>query len=558
MAKISTYDNASPVALSDKIIGTSVGATPANATKNFLISDLLTLFESEITLQDVLNAGNTATQDIILTGNITQSGGALSLGGTVRDFNGNLGAVGETLVADASGQLVFASGTIGSTIYTADGTVGTTRVLTLTDSLTFTSGQMIRTANSTNIVEVTDSTHLPSTLAANTTYVIRGLITTANTINVTNDGSKIIGLDRTKDIIQYTGTGTFCRVIDVDFTMQNIGINTTSTGKILDADNYTAGVSANNYGRTKVLQIFGCEFRGCYNIMTVTGFELVDLNNTLCWYTTGTIGFQFKDVRHLEISSCEMYNWYDEATATTYSTASMIELLANGADNVGFAVVNINSSIVHPEQTQNGLDINSASTTSFGTIASNTFIDAGLTTGELFLPVVSGLPDYSQTYTNTFDVMTNQGLLNSTSGVVMTMLDNRNITTLTANTPAIVTVGTPGSGVGEPTLQAGVRYTVSSAGRATYTGTKQVFVSMHASVSYEKQGSGTDPYSFYFYKNGSQLAGSETQVEANAIGSINLVYGVLMTPNDYIELYVENTNSNDDMIVLDFQVVIRE
>lgn len=558
MAKISTYDNASPVTLSDKIIGTSVGATPANATKNFLISDLLTLFEGEITLQDVLNAGNTATQDIILTGNITQSGGALSLGGTVRDFNGNLGAVGETLVADASGQLVFASGTIGSTIYTADGTVGTTRVLTLTDSLTFTSGQMIRTANSTNIVEVTDSTHLPSTLAANTTYVIRGLITTANTINVTNDGSKIIGLDRTKDIIQYTGTGTFCRVIDVDFTMQNIGINTTSTGKILDADNYTAGVSANNYGRTKVLQIFGCEFRGCYNIMTVTGFELVDLNNTLCWYTTGTIGFQFKDVRHLEISSCEMYNWYDEATATTYSTASMIELLANGADNVGFAVVNINSSIVHPEQTQNGLDINSASTTSFGTIASNTFINAGLTTGELFLPVVSGLPDYSQTYTNTFDVMTNQGLLNSTSGVVMTMLDNRNITTLTANTPAIVTVGTPGSGVGEPTLQAGVRYTVSSAGRATYTGTKQVFVSMHASVSYEKQGSGTDPYSFYFYKNGSQLAGSETQVEANAIGSINLVYGVLMTPNDYIELYVENTNSNDDMIVLDFQVVIRE
>lgn len=110
MARISTYDNASPVTLSDKIIGTSVGATPANATKNFLISDLLTLFESEITLQDVLNAGNTATQDIILTGNITQSGGAISLGGTVRDFNGDLGSNGETLVCNASGQLVFGSG----------------------------------------------------------------------------------------------------------------------------------------------------------------------------------------------------------------------------------------------------------------------------------------------------------------------------------------------------------------------------------------------------------------------------------------------------------------
>jgi len=440
-------------------------------------------------------------------------------------------------------------------LYTADGTVGTTRTATITDSLTFTSGQIIRIANSTNIVEVTDNTHLPSTLAANTTYVIRGLIRVGSTITISNDGSKIIGLDRTKDIIQYTGTGTLLDISDVDFTVQNVGFNTVTTGKILDATNYTAGVSANNYGRTKVLQIFGCEFRGCYDIMTVTGFELVDLNNTLCWYGTGTIGFQFKDVRHLEISSCEMYNWYDEATATTYSTASMIELLANGVDNVGFAVININSSIVHPEQTQNGIEISSSSTTSFGTISSNTFIDVGLSTGELFLPVVSSLPDYSQTYTNTFDVMTNQGLLNSTSGAVMTMIGNTTSTPLTANTPAIVSVGTGGSA---PTLQSGVRYSVSSTGRATYTGTKSVFVSIHASLSYEKQGAGTDPYSFYFYKNGSQLAGSETQVEADATGALSLVYGVLMSANDYIELYVENTNSNDDMLVSDFQVVIRE
>ena len=71
MAKISTYDNASPVALTDKIIGTSVGAVPANATKNFLLSDLLTLFQGSITLSNVLTAGNTATNNIVLTGNIS-------------------------------------------------------------------------------------------------------------------------------------------------------------------------------------------------------------------------------------------------------------------------------------------------------------------------------------------------------------------------------------------------------------------------------------------------------------------------------------------------------
>tara|TARA_R110000822_G_scaffold2180_3_gene10577 strand:- start:15107 stop:15754 length:648 start_codon:yes stop_codon:yes gene_type:complete len=45
MGKISTYDNASPVTLTDKVIGTSVGGSPTDATKNFLISDLLTLFQ---------------------------------------------------------------------------------------------------------------------------------------------------------------------------------------------------------------------------------------------------------------------------------------------------------------------------------------------------------------------------------------------------------------------------------------------------------------------------------------------------------------------------------
>lgn len=122
MGKISTYANAAPVTLSDKFIGTEVAGTPVNVTKNFLVSDLLSLFQSNITLQNVLDSGNTATQSITLTGaitqtgnfgitgDLTQSGGAMTLGGTVKDFNGSLGNNGETLVCNASGQLVFGSG----------------------------------------------------------------------------------------------------------------------------------------------------------------------------------------------------------------------------------------------------------------------------------------------------------------------------------------------------------------------------------------------------------------------------------------------------------------
>ena len=122
MSKISTYSNSSPVVLTDKLIGTNTAGTPANATKNFLVSDLQTVIISAVNLQHVLDTGNTATQSITLTGNITQtgtltvtgditqSGGAITLGGTVKDFNGSLGNNGETLVCNASGQLVFGSG----------------------------------------------------------------------------------------------------------------------------------------------------------------------------------------------------------------------------------------------------------------------------------------------------------------------------------------------------------------------------------------------------------------------------------------------------------------
>lgn len=161
MARISTYANSTPVLLTDKMIGTSVTGTPDNVTKNFLVSDLLTLFQSNITLQNVLDAGNTAVQSITLTGaitqtgnfgitgNLTQSGGALTLGGTVRDFNGALGNNGETLVCNALGQLVFGSGLTNQNLSQVLGIGNTaTNDINLTGNLNLT-GNIVETGNIT-------------------------------------------------------------------------------------------------------------------------------------------------------------------------------------------------------------------------------------------------------------------------------------------------------------------------------------------------------------------------------------------------------------------------
>ena len=163
-----------------------------------MISDLLTLFESEITLQDVLNAGNTATQDIILTGNITQSGGALPLGGTVRDFNGALGANGETLVCNASGQLVFGSGLTNQNLeqVLAIGNTATNNII-LTGDFTQT-GSTIQTGGNYNLTG--DFTHSGNTAQTGGNYNLTGDFTQTGNYEVTGN------ITHTGGFIALTGT----------------------------------------------------------------------------------------------------------------------------------------------------------------------------------------------------------------------------------------------------------------------------------------------------------------------------------------------------------------
>ena len=90
MAKISTYTVETPTS-SDLVIGTDdVGGT--NATKNFTVGSIAGIAN----LQSVLDAGNTATEDISLTGN-------LSVTGTVADSSGDIGTSGQILTSTGTG-----------------------------------------------------------------------------------------------------------------------------------------------------------------------------------------------------------------------------------------------------------------------------------------------------------------------------------------------------------------------------------------------------------------------------------------------------------------------
>ena len=322
------------------------------------------------------------------------------------------------------------------------------------------SGAFTPILNSTTIKEVSVEADFGTevggviTLAANTTYFVRGEVAITNEILV-NSGNAIVGFNRDLDKLVYSGATNLITVVDNDLSIRNLGLKATNaTGKVLDATNITVATAENN-GRTKVLEFQNLKIANTTNIWTIRGFELVDISNCLVWYIAdGTIGCQFQSNRHLEISSCEFYNWFQEGTPANLDFYRQVEVMANWTAGVGNGVVNINSSILHPEITQDGVYIDTSSTTGFGTISSNTFTDTNLTSG--FVLVL----DYD--VQNTYIIQANQGILNANAKGTLSIIGNLNdLDTNTTNPQILNEANVGGSFTNAPTFPVVNRVTTS-------------------------------------------------------------------------------------------------
>ena len=310
-----------------------------------------------------------------------------------------------------------------------------------------------KVVNSTELVEIGQESDFPAPiggiidLVVGTTYLIRGDVQMTSQLRIQAENVSIIGFDRDKDGLSYVGAngvGDFIYTRDVNFTMENLRIsstNTTAGDVAFRGDDFNYGDFNDN--RLKVLNIINCQFRNCKDLMAIEGYDLCDIHNTLFWYCEATtIGCQFKNVSKLQITSCEFVRWFNESTIPTpsgFATAEMIDLLPN-APGTGFGAVNINGCVIHPQQTQDGIKIDAATTIAFGTIASNTGIDTDLTTGRVV--------DFDYDIHNGIIVQANQEIRNGNAKATLSLSDNLVSLDNSVTNPSILRDSSTVGGVG--------------------------------------------------------------------------------------------------------------
>jgi len=510
---------------------------------NISINDNYTLPATDGTNGQVIATNGAGTLSFVDAGS---GGGGVTGSGTpsyLPIWNGTTSLGNSNAYQNIAGDITLINGK-GLVVSGGDIDLSTGRIF-------LTNAGITQTENGTTTVDVLDASDLPATLAANTTYVIHGNLS-VSTSHVASNNSAIVGRDRNKDRITYTAkSGTFLTITDVSFSMANLTLSSTGDSSTLIQATDVASSGYNN-GRNHFFTLVNCQFRNITgNVMDVKGFDLVDFNNTTFFYIQSpTFGCRFQDVSKLEISSCEFIRWFDESSLPTpsgYATCSMIEFQANSLSN--FGAVNINGCIIHPQQTQNGLNISTSSTTGFGTIAANAFVNVGLTTGA----ILAG-SDYNDTSMLTYDVFANQGLADSTSYVYGYQ----------SGTDAQAARTTFGA-LSISTFVVGVfqRFTALSNG-LRYDGSKPLVVTFNCSLDVTGVGGNNEQFEFQLYKliGGtliSPIAGSTRLIELDSgeIGGPALFATTTINQNDVLTVYWRSP-TNDKFTLANFSIQIKQ
>jgi hypothetical protein len=372
-----------------------------------------------------------------------------------------------------------------------------------------------------NYVLVKSAADLPApvggviTLTAGTTYEVNGTIVLTSKINL--NGCYLIGMDATNDKLVYTPSSGELFTGTKGGAVKTLTLVANATGsKLFNLD----------LGATETLLVRDANIVSCKDVGLVKGGNVIFFS--VINYAGNTSGITYQDNANLLLDNTAWFSTNGGTFEKFTGSFTMIEKLGGF-----YQAMAANSATA--------LDVSGITAISEGGNLKNT---AFVGTGTKVTGTFSKKWEVEAAGINTEKDAAATGTLYVSSSAVT------NINTI--NTPVKV--------AGTTTATELVRFTSPVSNRLLYDGTKTrtFIVSAVASASGT---SGTLIYSFYVYKNGVQIPASRqrTKVTSSAgdIQVIALVTTVTLSPGDYVEVWTENNDSNNDINVQNMTLSIK-
>lgn len=303
MAKINSipsYPYATPAG-DDYLIGTDADSTsPALQTKNFKISDVIALVPPHVdnTLQEVLTAGNTATESINLTGNIALTGNMTGSGDITRTGNITL-----------TGNIALTGNLTGS------GDITRTGDITLTGNLT-----------STGIATINTNIYVDATHPHGSNNLSYGLDSLAQAGLLVGSSNTALGIEALKSLT--TGSQ------NIAVGLNSLRLNSTATNNVVIGVESMSTVTGTPDSNVAVgwYAANGASAASSHNVVVgaEAGSTLAGDDNVIIGRRAGQVAVKENTI--IGTRACPTGNWTDDGTTAIGYTS--LGSLTDGRANV--------------------------------------------------------------------------------------------------------------------------------------------------------------------------------------------------------------------------------
>lgn len=348
------------------------------------------------------------------------------------------------------------------------------------------------------------------TLDANKQYLISNNINLGTTRLELQDGTEVNGAGPFVTTLTYTGTGALFTWEDSRVVISNLGISAVN-GSLFDGSDPLGQKAA----LLDKLYVIECDSIGSFSDMSILKIEDVEIAqvNTNGMTFAGTFDVLTFAASVVKIGAGALF---DFGTAVF----SGIDIMGNVFDITDPSV----------ELLKGAVSSGNIATGGIGALVNNRILTN--------TPALTNISADNRRWW----FFINDRLKDSRNDGTVSMQGNSTATTIGSTSTPVLVAGTF-------TVGAVAGFSVTTAGRLTFTAEKPERLPVDAQISLTAAGTNQD-VSIYIAKNGSVIAGSRMSVNAGAnVAHVSTSWQVDFVLNDYVEIFVQNATATNAVTV---------